>query len=924
MIRRMKIRSLPLLAALASTCMVGTAQAELSIKRDNYGVPAIRATTNSEMFFGAGYAMARDRINQITTLRSMSLGMLPKEVKSAYNVFMRSSYPNLDKEMENEIANIKDFDKSVPGIAANCMAEGINQFLADISSNGGDKAVQGKCYSGSLKKDGSQLSFGEKLGPEELGAIKSSLAKLQPNSSWTGLDIIRIFQNRVMDVFSADNNQLLSLAYLKLLEQANPGNLKRARRIFNSTKWIADPNATTEIPVPEGLTGEKMRSEIAAYRDKVHGELLEAGPSDICKIYSSPDNFANKVRGKIETQLAATEGHPLNASNFWAETGEAVDPEFKSLMLNGPQAGAIDPSHFYPLNMASKEGFKYAGTTFSGTFFPSFGHNDVLAYGLTAANNGSTDIFCVDVTKQDDGSYKSDNGLVLSKNPELAAIGVSGFYVEGKNWPVKLLDKNTDGSKAMAFIKRHSWQGQVVSSFGASIQASQATSVKDWNTALDRAAGNFNIVSAHKSGKIAFRLTGIIPPRMGTDTDPNTDPMKASNYLPSFDLRLPVPMSPTEGWRSDNLKYYKLGYSTDNGRIISWNHKPYLLMPDSDMVYASWIKWDRSLYISEALQGQKSTLKSTAATNGVLSLKQVYFGQFKQFLAKLPSIKLNEIQQKTLDKILAWNGYRDDASTLKDYNEERLVNGGEVLFQAWMKRFADRFQGAILQNGSSALSSLWGKGYAKLKQPKLRTIPEKPSPTFNTSSNIHLIGRMMLKDLHRVFNGVENADPNGFSFLANRAAVNAGPDEATQELALTMMAAALEDASKDFTTTYGNYADKNGDLPSRFRSVYGVSKKMSEGPFTSSRNPILTAPYFRNRGAQNHIVGFDVEGKAHAYNEVPGGVREYSDGKALESDDQMFLLRYNDFRAMIDLSLGIGETPEDEPTLTKRPIKSKL
>lgn len=920
-----QLRNLFLLSALAPIFIAGTARADLSIKRDGYGVPAIRSTTKSELFFGAGYAMARDRIGQISILRSMSLGMAPllKGKEHPYNILIRSRYPNLEQQLKNEISKISN--TSIEAIVSNCMAAGINQFLRDITSNppiGQNVRVKGACYSGDLNKaNGSRLSFGEKFDSGEQVAILRALSVIEPATPWSGLDIIRIFQNRVMNVFSATNEQLDSLAYLKLLEQANSNNLARARRIFNSSKWVADPNAATEIPVPVGVDGSKMRAFMANYRNQIHSRFLNSGPGDVCKIYSSPNDFAKKVKGAAQTRLAATEGFPINASNFWAESGNSVDG-LRSLVFNGPQTGAIDPSLFYPINMASRDGFKYAGTTFAGTFFPAFGHNDSLAYGTTAANNGSTDLFCIEVTKQNDGTYRSNDGLILVRNPNLTQINIVGFYVKGKNWPVMLLDKHPDGKKAIAFVKRYSWQGHVVTSFGAMINASQAITIDKWNEKLDFAAGNFNLVSAHNSGKIAFRLTGIIPPRIGTSSDQSLSPWNAGNYLTSSDLRLPLPKSPYMGWRSDFPKYYKLKYSRMDGRITSWNHKPYLMMPDSDIIHASWFQWERSNYITDALNNQKSTLLSTANTNGALSLKDVYFGPFRQFLEKLKLVKLGTVQQSVLDKILAWNGYRDDAFTLKMYNEERRLNGGQVLFQLWMQAFADRFQKPILQDGSKMLGELWKASFSKLKQPKLAVPPTKTKLSFDSSSNIHLLGRIMLNNLHRVFNGVKNADPYAFDFFANADAENIGPIKPSQQKALEMMIAALTDTAGKFAKTYGKKADNKGNLPTEFRSIYGVSTRMGEGVFTSSREDPLRAPYFRNRGAQNHIVGFDSKGKASGYNEIPGGVREFRKGETKHTKDQMDLFRFNDYRPMIDLNIGIKESILQFPTLRGKIVKS--
>ncbi|MCC3306385.1 penicillin acylase family protein [Sneathiella sp. HT1-7] len=912
----------------------GAAFAELSINRDEFGVPAIRATTNKELFYGLGYSMARDRIGQMAALLRLANGNSKKDENVfPYNVIIRSRYPNIHSQLNKEIenfGNLEDNITTLPLAVADCMAAGINQFLTDLNSKpsvDGKEAVKNSCYSGPLqKKIRSQLSFGDALDEGEIKQIKLALDHWEFPGKWTRFDIFHVFHNRIMDMFSARNDQLNGLAFYKALESANPNDLERARRLFNTSKWVADPNAATEIPVPNDEEGAKMRKMMAQYRDMMEGAFLESDKSAQCHIYSSATDFVKKVNGRPDQKLAAAEMYPTTASNFWAVAGKSVDPNLKSLLINGPQTGALDPSLFYPINLSSEEGFRYAGTTFPGTFSPLTGQNGNLAFGVTAANNGSSDLFCIDVAMSPNGNYKSAEGLELAQNPDLREIGVTGYYIRGTNWPVVLLDKNENGSKAVAFVKRLSWEGQTIRSFAAGIEASQAKTIKELQKAHDSFGGNLNVVAAHKSGIILFRLTGVIPPRIGTNVDKSKNPFDPMNFLTKFDLRMPIPMSPTKGWRKESPQYYKLNYATDDGAITSWNHKPYLMMQDPDYIHSAWFQWDRSLYIVDALKNTRPSVLSTALTNGVLSLKDVYYGQFKQFLEKLDVNSLNGDQRKALKKILTWNGYRDDANNLTRYDEDRWVNGGQVLFQLWLQEFANLFQIPVLAGEKEAregLARAWTANFSKLKQPKFSN-GTKRKLTFDTSSNIHPIGRIMLNNLHFIFRNVQYADPNAYDIIGGTNSDNINK-KTSQKKALMMMATALKMANSQFDKMYSEVKDSNGNIPAAYRSYYGISTRMAEKATTSRRKPTLSIPYFRNRGAQNHIVAFDSREKVTAYNAIPGGVREYRGDKTKFTDNQVPLYRDNDFRPMIDFSLPIGEKPKPQQTLRKgHKIKSKL
>ncbi len=892
-------------AAISCLCVLApTANAKLSITRDAYGVPDIRATTNREMFFGYGYAMARDRIIQITKLKLVSSGIAPtnpadpteqQKVQSGYGDYYLNEYPNLDANIAAEIGGLRNsgqLEDRLAFDALECIADGINLFLSEVLTIKVEKQeFRSDCNQGKSSKSTKQsFSFDQVVEPKEVAYINNYLIHEASNSAlrWTAADILKIFQNRVMDEFSNRNEEINTLAFLKILEQANPQSSDRARRIFNSFKWVADPDAITEVPVT-GITQGEAGRIMQDYRGRIHNGFLKHGSNSSCPSYSTPEAFHKKASGTIQLKLAHLEGYPQNASYFWATAGQYNKAGVNSVMMNGPQTGTFDPGVFYPFKMQSAEGFRYAGSSFSGTLTTFNGHNGVLASGFTAGNSDVSDIFCIEVQAQGENYVNGAKGLRLVPNTALPGA----LYVEGNDWPVVFMDKGPDG-KAVAYIKRVAWQGTSGLSFKSFLAASQTKTTDEWNSALDTVGTNFNMVAAVRNGEVSIRLTGAIPSRIGVQGDWHR-PLKTLNgspirYLWEHDIRLPVHRSPMEGWHEGLPEFYKLGYTLNDGYVQSWNHKPYLLMPDSDLFYDSWYKWDRADIISSVLEagaGKWSLEKAKIFVAG-LSRLDINYNRFKPFLVELSKEKnLSLSDRQKLTTILDWSGIRGDnrpdAKPGVCPDGLLAVHPGEPIFMEWYQNLADQFE-MVITGGEEPLKSAWGAAYAKLKQPKLN-VPEKPQKaTFDTSQNVYIFGKMILVNLHYAFGTNPTYDPTGWNFLRDMPASPGDVREqaVTRDLALKAISLALGKIE----------TDGQNICPSR----HGFSNRLSTGITMSSRKG-MDVPYYRSKGAQNHGVEFSSEGM-NGENIVAPGVQEFQGVDSEYTLDQFDMFKRDQFRDM--------------------------
>ncbi len=947
MIRKMWKRTL--LAGTAACCLLlngNGAIADVYIERDDYGVPFIYGNTDAEMFFGYGYAMAEDRLLQILKLKLISSGVYPndtaqKNQSAGYRAIRtyRIRYPNLERDIENELSELaaKGDRHSQRAIKAlDCIADGINRFLAETFPDVNTGRLAGKCAGRSTRIE--KLGQAYNISGEEIAYVKGRLDAQQGvfRADWRANDVLKIFQNRVMDEFSNRNEEVNNQVLLRALEAVHGS--EKGRRMFNGFKWVADPNAITEIKnfkEAGDIPLAAARDEIKGYRAAHHRRLIGNGAA--CQEVA--DRIPELSYAAYD-QGADRPGFSQNASNFWAIANKNAGPlEMKAGMFNGPQVGIYDPNSFYPFKMMSGEGFRYAGTSFAGTLTTFNGHNGKVASGFTAGNADVSDVFCIKVTSEEQGRY-TDGQLTLVPNP-----GTGTLYVEHYNWPVVRFDKSKAGD-SVAYIQRHVWQGATALTFKSFLQSATANTLDEWQTAMDTVGANFNMVGASEGGLVSMRLTGVIPPRNNLQ-DGGKIPLRSlglnpKRYLWNQDVRLPVAASPLDGWHEGERDFYKLNETTDQGYVTSWNHKPYLLMPDSDLYYDAWYQWDRAGIIEEMLKRKSpQSIGDLTTLNSVLSRMDINFHYFAPFLRTLSQAGVFSQQEaEKVAKILSWNGFRGKPGAAGPENCRvplPAVPVGQPLFMNFFEELGQVFSAIFIHRDRGRLQDLW-KPYGKLKQPfysKLQntTSPQiKPKLDFSTSQNVYILGKVMLLNLKFAFDPTfRDFDALGWNFLLNKP-LQEEDRRATQATAIHLMKIALNKAREE----------------KGFSSCYGISTSLNNAFALSQRNlHELAIPYFRNRGAQNHVVAFmnvplsagGVEGKqkaekgqsaasgpassksiAVARNVVAPGVREFR-GRSLStpmgdiSSNQRKLVNEDGYRDMGFFSM---------PRIRDKPSHSRL
>ncbi|MBN2135345.1 MAG: penicillin acylase family protein [Acidobacteria bacterium] len=207
------------------------------------------------------------------------------------------------------------------------------------------------------------------------------------------------------------------------------------------------------------------------------------------------------------------------ASNSWVIDG-SLSKTGKPILANDPHLGVQNPTQCYQAHL-SAPGFNVAGYMLPGSPAFAFGHNERIAWGITAFIPDVIDYFEILTKKDDPGKYKwGEEWLDFEKvtekifikgedNPEVLKVRITRF---GPIYPL-------EDDKGVVFDVAFKWTGMYAS---AAIQGLfDLNRAKNFSEFKDAAARftlpHCNMTYADVDGNIAYYPSGSIPERDGWD-----------------------------------------------------------------------------------------------------------------------------------------------------------------------------------------------------------------------------------------------------------------------------------------------------------------------------------------------------------------------------------------------------------------------
>jgi len=203
------------------------------------------------------------------------------------------------------------------------------------------------------------------------------------------------------------------------------------------------------------------------------------------------------------------------ASNNWVVDG-TMTKTGKPILANDPHLAVVNPTHLYQIHFKGG-GYDVAGFVQPGLPLTGLGHNDRIAWGITALQPDIVDYMKIKTKPGDDNYYQYKGewkkfGIIKEK-----------IKIKGEETPEIIEIKMTEFGPLYPFARSDippfafTWTGMYPSNvFSGIINLSKAKNKTDvFEAAKDFSVPHCNLVYADKDGNIGYYPTGPLPNRMG-------------------------------------------------------------------------------------------------------------------------------------------------------------------------------------------------------------------------------------------------------------------------------------------------------------------------------------------------------------------------------------------------------------------------
>jgi len=587
-------------------------QKEVSIDRDTWGVPHIRASSLEDAVEAQGYVMAQDRLWQLDLMRRASRGQLseivgPLALKSdeQFRTF------GFSRIADREFASM---DKA-PRALLEAFARGVNRFIEQH----------------------------ETTLPIEFPLLKYKPQPWQPTDS---LVIAGYMYQNLTDTWERE------LDRAKVQERVGPD---RSKELFADDSpmdhfVVGDPNEPNDgsqasrVDPDEDDEDDDIDDEDTVLRASVtrhyNSKPAPETSADITSaLWPAIQSFLEESQSEIRQSLG---------SNNWVVSG-AHTATGKPILCNDPHLELSIPPIWYEVHLTAP-GYNAKGVTLPGAPLIVIGHNDHIAWGFT--NNGADvqDLYIETFNPASPDEYRVNNAWVKAQVFD-EVIHIKGQpdkhlrVVVTRHGPVV----HTEGDKVFALKWTALEPGGLANTYS---QLSKANNWHEFRDVMKRVWGPAqNAVYADVEGNIGYLMAARVPIRKkGHGEVPvpgDTDDYEWTGYIP-FD-QLPEALNPDSGF-----------IVTANARVVGPNYKPYLT--------DRWEEPYRTARIYDLLHDKTNLrpIDMLKVQTDAFSFPHVFLADQLTASAKIAQPK-DPRAQKLVAELRDWNGIADPDSPLVSF-----------------------------------------------------------------------------------------------------------------------------------------------------------------------------------------------------------------------------------------------------------------
>lgn len=516
----------------------------VSIYLDEYGVPAVYADTVTDLWFGAGYIMAVQRLFLMDGVRRQARGTLAELTGPG----------TVPQDAQTRILTYTDAEYSA--------------MFASLSDTA-QQATQGYVAGANQRID--EVLLDPSALPLEYVVLSSQPQHLTVN------DVLASGVLMTRFVAAEGGNEMENVIALKALQEQHGAS--RGRDLFQDLFWVDDKKAAVTIPAAAASFAnittpladrEAVFQAQADFAQTLPDELLTgpgtghlAEPAGLPLAKRLPDPAAQAARYFREFL-----GN-LHGGSYMVIVGGAKSANGLPLLFNGPQLGYSYPSLLAEIEVHGA-GFHARGATVPGLPVVGIGYGERIAWGLTTGYSKTIDSFIADTSVGEGPNQYLYQGEVRDMEcrtetvayreaPQGVPTGPASFaepveVCRTVHGPV--VARSEDGRWARA-VQYAMWQREVETIEGV-IDWQRASNLAEFHAAMEKVTWNENTMYVDADGNTAFYHPGLHPRRS-----------------PATDLRLPN-RGTGEQDHQGMLRFDQTPQLVNpaQGYLANWNNKP--------------------------------------------------------------------------------------------------------------------------------------------------------------------------------------------------------------------------------------------------------------------------------------------------------------------------------------------------------------
>jgi acyl-homoserine lactone acylase PvdQ len=521
--------------------------AGVRIVRDRFGVPAVHGQTSYEVWWGAGYATAEDRLFELELFRRATTGHLAE--------VLGASYLPMDIEVRRDFYTPSQLTAMFGSLSRGmrrrytAYAAGVNQWVDYVNQHPADLPAEFPALG----------IVPSHFTPEDMIAIGVYLARTTPNT---------------------DGSELVNM---EAIQKSGPGRFNRILPLRIKGQISTIPRSDGLFPSVPGRTPAQERAALSRSYAYVH-HLPVPGPNNLG---TQPVSGTMPALPAQDFTEAADDGanlaNPLSPIHRGGSYMVAVsDPRIhQAFFFNGPELGFSAPEELYEMELHGP-GLQVRGITAPGAPVIAIGHNAHVAFGLTSGLSQTNALYVEHLVPGHPDKYYYHGHIrnMICRNetftyhpPPTSLLSASSFLTSPPQaGSVTLrLCRTVHGPVQervgnIAYARRYATWMREIGTINGLAAVDRASTIGQVKRATSLLSWNENLMAADDRGNIGYWHPGLLPIRpKGWDERlpyPGGGSAEWKGFLPVSER--PHVIDPRRGWLTNWNTLPSQGWTTGN------------------------------------------------------------------------------------------------------------------------------------------------------------------------------------------------------------------------------------------------------------------------------------------------------------------------------------------------------------------------